>query len=224
MSAKLSAMRVMALHEMTLAEGVPASVADDAMDDDDPKAALIELLTARVPQRPQPEPEPAEGGEARHGAIAAALADGSAEEREAAYAAIEAAVLRAAPPSAAARDEDSAALVIGAANPIVRSVLCAPASRIGLEEWRRASLLLFEMTKIDMLSVCAELWRRDEHGVLAFFNVWTAPDSVLAEMVAKEPGTWGREDALTAALNMAAILPMWCVGAPLSSRSSLLFH
>ena len=44
MSAKLSAMRVMALHEMALAEGVPASVADDAMDDDDPKAALIELV------------------------------------------------------------------------------------------------------------------------------------------------------------------------------------
>ena len=194
MSAKLSAMRVMALHEMALAEGVPASVADDAMDDDDPKAALIELLTARAPQRPQPEPEPAEGGEARHGGIAAA------------------------------RDEESAALVIASANPIVRSVLCAPSSRIGLEEWRRASLLLFEMTKIDMLSVCAELWRRDEHGVLAFFNVWTAPDSVLAEMVAKEPSEWGREDALTAALNMAAILPMWCVGAPLSSRSSLLFH
>ena len=223
MSAKLSAMRVMALHEMALAEGVPASVADDAMDDDDPKAALIELLTARAPQRPQPEPEPAEGGEAGHSAIAAALADGGAEEREAACVAIEAAVLRAAP-SAAARDEESAALVIASANPIVRHVLCAASSRIGLEEWRRASLLLFEMTKIDMLSVCAELWRRDEHGVLAFFNVWTAPDSVLAEMVAKEPSEWGREDALTAALNMAAILPMWCVGAPLSSRSSLLFH
>ena len=46
MSAKLSAMRVMALHEMALAEGVPASVADDAMDDDDPKAALIGLIVS----------------------------------------------------------------------------------------------------------------------------------------------------------------------------------
>ena len=37
-------LRVMALHQRATAEGCPASDVDDAMDSDDPKAALIELL------------------------------------------------------------------------------------------------------------------------------------------------------------------------------------
>ena len=69
---------------------------------------------------------------------------------------------------------------------------------------QRASLLLYELIKVDTIQVGAELFRKDvavassagavpegEFGPPStpLGLIWTAPDSVLATMVAKEPST-----------------------------------
>jgi hypothetical protein len=46
----------------------------------------------------------------------------------------------------------------------------------------------------------------------AYFQTWAAADSVFAEMLAKEPAAWDREDAITAALQLAFWVPFWEVG------------
>ena len=71
--------------------------------------------------------------------IAAALAEGEAEEREAAYATMLSAV------RGSGGKEQAVALAAACAKPLIVSVLCAPASRIAATEWRRASLLLYEL-------------------------------------------------------------------------------
>ena len=43
---QLQEMKVTALQKRAISEGVDAQAADDALDDDDPKAALIALITA----------------------------------------------------------------------------------------------------------------------------------------------------------------------------------
>eukprot|EP01045_Picozoa_sp_COSAG04_P017781 COSAG04_NODE_1598_length_6200_cov_3.034584_1_plen_95_part_10 len=49
-------MRVMALHELAQADSaIAAHALEDAMDEDDPKAALIALLTSARAPPPQPE-------------------------------------------------------------------------------------------------------------------------------------------------------------------------
>ena len=134
-------------------------------------------------------------------AVAAALAGDGAEQRAAAYAAIEAAV----------RDRGTS-FVVACAQPLIVSVLCAPASKVGAEEWRRASLLLYEMVNVDDMAVSAEMMRPDDAGHLHLFKVWTEPGTVFAEMLAKEPSAWDRDDALTAATNMAAHLATYAIG------------
>eukprot|EP01045_Picozoa_sp_COSAG04_P039474 COSAG04_NODE_11088_length_731_cov_2.015823_2_plen_68_part_01 len=52
MSSELQSMRVMALHELALVEGVPADAVEDAMDDNDPKTVLIRLVTSRRATEP----------------------------------------------------------------------------------------------------------------------------------------------------------------------------
>ena len=91
--------------------------------------------------------------------ITVVLADGSTEEREAAYASLESTV-RAAESGGReteAEREQAVALAVACVKPLVTSALCAPASRVGVTEWQRASLLLAEMAKLD-IAVCGEMW------------------------------------------------------------------
>eukprot|EP01050_Picozoa_sp_SAG11_P016559 SAG11_NODE_2274_length_3591_cov_3.168671_4_plen_120_part_00 len=86
-------------------------------------------------------------------AVAAALAEDGAEERASAYSAIQAAV----------RDGVTA-FVVACVQPLIMSVLRAPASKVGVEEWRRVSLLLYEMVKVDDMAVSAEMMRPNDAG------------------------------------------------------------
>ena len=83
--------------------------------------------------------------------LSLALAQGTDEERAEAYATIE----------AAARD-GAVALLVACVKPLI-SLLCAPASRVGVAEWRRACLLLYAMAPVD-IAVAAEMVRKDADG------------------------------------------------------------
>jgi hypothetical protein len=131
--------------------------------------------------------------------LSLALAQGTDEERAEAYATIE----------AAARD-GAVTLLVACVKPLI-SLLCAPASRVGVAEWRRACLLLYAMAPVD-IAVAAEMVRKDADGNFYVHTVWTAPDSVFAAMLAKEPSEWTREDAITASANMALHVPAWSTG------------
>jgi hypothetical protein len=102
------------------------------------------ISTKAAPDTPAaPKPAAAPGYRAMDApsqTIASALAEGGPEEREAAYAAIEDTV-RAAPPSGGGR-EQAIALAVACVKPLIMSVLCAPASRVAVAEWRRAAVLL----------------------------------------------------------------------------------
>jgi hypothetical protein len=127
--------------------------------------------------------------------IAAALAAGGAAERERAYAAVEG-VVRGAAFSGGGKGQ-ATALAVACVEPLIVSVLCAPASRVGEAEWVRASLLLYEMCKVNLVAVSAELFRKTAAGGgPLFFTVWAAPGTALAAVVAKAPGEWGRADAI----------------------------
>lgn len=134
-------------------------------------------------------------------AVAVALAEDGAEQRLAAYSAIQTAV----------RDGRTD-FVVACVQPLIVSVLCAPASKVEAEEWRRTSLLLYEMVKVDDMAVSAEMMRPDDEGHLQLYRVWTQPGTVLAEMLAKDPSQWDRDDALTAATNMSPHMAMWAIG------------
>ena len=138
------------------------------------------------------------------------LADGDAEQREAEYARIEQQIAAAGAPG----DQESAvALVVASVRPLIEHVLCAASSRIATEEWTRASVLLYEMIKVDMLKVCAEFNRKTEEGIPLHMTIFTAPDSVFATMVEKEPSAWTRDDAVIAGVQMAPYGAMWTRGA-----------
>jgi hypothetical protein len=136
------------------------------------------------------------------GAVAAALAEDGAEQRAAAYSAIQAAV----------RGGGTSDFVVACVQPLIVSVLCAPAAKVGAEEWRRASLLLYEMVKLDDMAVSAEMMRPNDAGHLQLYTVWTQPGNVFAEMLAKDPSQWDHDDAMTAATNMSAHMAMWAIG------------
>eukprot|EP01050_Picozoa_sp_SAG11_P005349 SAG11_NODE_372_length_10036_cov_8.820871_11_plen_292_part_00 len=145
--------------------------------------------------------------------ITAAIAGGGVAEREAAYTSVERTVREAGHPAAtAAANAQAVALGVPCVRPLIESVLCAPESKVGVSEWRRASLLLYEMCKLDPLALSVAMWRKDENGVLLFLNVYTAPDTVLAAVVAKVPSGHTRDDAITLCAHNAHIVPMWTVG------------
>lgn len=157
--------------------------------------------------------EPMMGSEA--GQLADAFAQGGAEEREAAYATIEGVVRAASVTGSGGGDRSpqaALALVVPSVRPLIADVLCAPASRVGRVEYVRAAVLLYEMCKLDMIVVTAEMWRKDEVGATPAISIWTAPDTVLAEMLAKEPSEWTRDDAIVAAANYATHVVMWAAG------------
>eukprot|EP01043_Picozoa_sp_COSAG02_P026255 COSAG02_NODE_1506_length_12232_cov_420.616088_18_plen_396_part_00 len=145
-----------------------------------------------------------------------ASAESGPEQREASYAAIEG-VVRGAPSSdrsggGGEKRSQAVELAVACVRPLIADVLCAPASKVGRQEYVRASVLVYEMLKVDMMAVVAEAWRKDDEGATPFLNTWTAPDTVLASMLAMEPCEWTRDDALVTAANFAIVLPMWAVG------------
>lgn len=144
--------------------------------------------------------------------IAETLAEGSAERREAAYAEVETAARSALSLSGAARDEP-AALAFGSVRPIIEAVLLAPDSKIGQAECTRASLLLYEIAKIDLLKMNVQLNRADADGVPLFVTTWTSETNVFAAILRKEPSEWTREDAITVALNHGLWhIVLWAAG------------
>ena len=189
-------MRLMALHALAIERELDEADVEAAMDSGEPKAALIQLLQTAVARPPS---------EASR--IAAALAEGGGEEREAAYATLEGAV------RGSDGREQAVALAVACVKPLIVSVLCAPASRIAATEWRRASLLLYELCKLDFITVCGEMARKDETGVPLWIRIDTAPNTVFAAMIAKAPSEGTRDDASTAAVGAAPILPMLVPGA-----------
>ena len=113
-------MRLMALHERCVGAGLATATIEDAMDSDTPKQALIGLL---LDQRPASDK------------LVAALAEGDAQEREAAYLSIEHTVR--AETSLSARDRggsgggeksQAVALAVTCVQPIIEKVLCSPAT------------------------------------------------------------------------------------------------
>ena len=139
-----------------------------------------------------------------------ALATGGAEDREHSYATIEGAVRSAL--SSSICNEQAIALSVACVGPLIGSVLCAPASRIGEAEYLRASVLLYDMCKLDTLMVSAETLRKDADGVIPMLKILTAPGTVLSVSLAKDPNEWTRSDALLAAVSAAGWMPMWALG------------
>ena len=138
-----------------------------------------------------------------------ALAEGGAEDREHVYATIEGAVRGA--PSSGSCNEQAIALAMSCVRPLIESVLCAPAAKIGGAEYRRASVLLYDMCKLGAVTVCAEMCRKDTDDVILMMKILTAPGTVLAVALAKDPSEWTRDDAILAAVS-AVWMPMFAVG------------
>ena len=145
--------------------------------------------------------------------LAAALESGSRAEREAAYELV-AAKIGAGVAGPVSRD-DATALAVAFAPPLVAAVLSAPASKVDLEEWRRASLLLVEMCRLDTVAVCGVLCIPDEpdSATPRIIAAWEATDSVLAEMLNKDPSRWDTGDAITASMQLAYWAALFEVGA-----------
>ena len=146
--------------------------------------------------------------------IVSSLADGGAEDRETTYVALE-----------QAAKSRAVALVAACIKPLADHVLCAPAAHIAAAEWQRAGLLLYELIKVDLIKVGAELLRKADAGDAAASDgsepappasplglIWAAPDSVLGAMIAKEPSEWTRDDAIIASVNIALCAPVWSAG------------
>eukprot|EP01043_Picozoa_sp_COSAG02_P068075 COSAG02_NODE_11171_length_1777_cov_2.868892_1_plen_409_part_00 len=155
--------------------------------------------------------------------ITTTFAQGSAEEREAAYVEIEDAVRVACSlPSGSGGNRHDAedaqaeavALVVGCVQPLIAEVLCASAAKVGWDEHVRAALLLFEMYKADLVAVCVELWRKDDAGAIPFCSIFVAPapDNAHHAMLAKDPSEWTRDDAIIAAASLVPFMGLLACG------------
>jgi hypothetical protein len=145
------------------------------------------------------------------GTITSALVNGSAAERESAYRAIEKAVREEATHGDSSGPTHAHGLCTACARPLIDSVLCAPATRVRVEEARRVSLLLFEMSR-QYAAVSAEMHRKNEEGKLHIHTIWTTPGTVFAEILAKEPCDWNRDDAISIAAAHAPHVATWTIG------------
>jgi hypothetical protein len=145
--------------------------------------------------------------------LAAALESGSRAEREAAYELV-GAKIRAGAAGPVSR-EDAVALAVGFASPLLDFVLSAPASKVELDEWQRASLLLVEMcmSRLDSIVVCGSAIRGDDSGTPRILKPYMSTDNVLAQTLGKDASRWTRDDAITAALSCSFYCCFWEVGA-----------
>ena len=164
-STDVGSMRLMELHALALERGLNEQIVSAVMDGADPRAALLALL----------EQQKIDGC----CDLVGALTNGTADEREAAYVAIES-IARS---TSLSDGQQEVALVVACAKPLIVSVLLAPVSKVDQKEWTRASLLLYTMSKVDncrgMCAVMAELNREDENGLSIYFNTWTSKTNAL---------------------------------------------
>ena len=147
------------------------------------------------------------------GVLAPLVDEGStAEEREAVYVALEESVVRAA-------GDEAANLAAEATKALITAVLCAPTTRVGVAEFRRAGLLLGEMSAQHPLAVVAEMARPGTSGMPRFFEVWDADGGVFAELLAASDFT--REEAITVACSEVAWVTMHTGMADMMSYAGL---
>ena len=118
------------------------------------------------------------------------------EQREAVYALLEERVVR-----ADAGGEETITLAKEATKVLIVSVLCAQSTRIAVEEWQRAALLLAEMVRQHPYAVGSEMFRLNSDGMILMFTTWHTPGSHMALMIAKSEFT--REDAILEAANQS---------------------
>ena len=168
-------MRLMELHALALEEGLDEDAVDVAMDGDDPRAALLVLL----------QPRPAMGAEAppsEAATIAAALSNGSAEEREAAYTALE-----------ATRD---VALAASSVEPLA-AVIGKPVGETGgvsdAAEYRHAMGAVAHIVQLDPVVIGGE-WFKEMRFLSA-----TAKGNTVDAIVSKPPAELTKDDARTVA-------------------------
>eukprot|EP01046_Picozoa_sp_COSAG06_P041178 COSAG06_NODE_5080_length_3740_cov_20.335347_3_plen_444_part_00 len=129
---------------------------------------------------------------------------GSAAEREAAYAhllRLEAEHFNATA-SAATSGDEVAEVAVACASPLC-AVLCKPASEVDVTEYHRAWQVLTALCGVDPARVGGECCKPDQVNV---YSAWMAPDSVLGEMLAKDPATLTSKDALTAGCAWAPLM------------------
>jgi hypothetical protein len=163
------------------------------------------------------EPPPSMEAVAAEGArLARVWADGTAVEREAAYRYVESAVREAVASGGDAQHGRAAALAAACVAPL-SELSAADSARVDATEWRRVILLVGELVALDAIPgvnrdgyVSAELYRPGEW--MALFRCHENPRGAFAELVAKEPGAWTRDDALTVAAYLSRFVPSCVVG------------
>ena len=148
--------------------------------------------------------------------ITATFTSGGAEEREAAYVALEEAARVACSAGSSngcgeGQPEAAIALTVACVRPLC-SLLCAGATKVGQAEYVRAALLLYDMCKADMVAVSVEMWRKDDAGVSPFCSMFTTSGNAHHAMLAKDPSEWTHDDAILAAAGLAAFQPLLSVG------------
>ena len=96
-------------------------------------------------------------------------------------------------------------------------MLCAESSKVGREEYQRASLLLGEMSAFEPVGVGGAIFCTDAPNIE---DVWLAPGSEMALLIAKDPGAWTRDDARTAAANLTPWAPLYAPGLPVTTSQT----
>ena len=183
--AELRGMRVMALHELAMAEA-PADAVEDAMDAEDPKSALVALLLRERAQ----EKSAHHAGSGAAERLAASLGADKAQ-REAAYAEL----------SALAADSGAAngPLLAACVGPLVHSVLGVDLDIVDAAEFQRAHIVLAEMFFAHPMEVGVEYMRDDR------FSVAWRLSGALNAVYKKEASELTRSDAITVAIDMAIL-------------------
>jgi hypothetical protein len=115
---------------------------------------------------------------------------GGAPEREAAYAEL----FRIEAEWIASRGDNAAAeIAVACASPLCE-VLCKPVSEVSIEEYQRCCQALTALSGVAPARVGGEC---NKPGQCNIFSAWSAPDSALGVVLAKEPAALTIEDALT---------------------------
>eukprot|EP01046_Picozoa_sp_COSAG06_P011845 COSAG06_NODE_682_length_13115_cov_17.917793_4_plen_497_part_00 len=97
-------------------------------------------------------------------------------------------------------------IAVACASPLCE-VLCKDVSEVGVEEHRRAAQVLTAISGIDPALVGGECMKPDQCSII--WKVWTAPNSALGVVLAKEPSALTAEDALTVACACAPVPVQW---------------
>ena len=187
-------MKVMALHELAMAEA-PADAVEDAMDAEDPKSALVELL---LRQRDAASGSAVGSAAPEAAELAARLRSGDAAQRERAYAALQTAA-EGAPPAGPPREE-VVALLAALASPMCE-LLGADAEDVRSEEFRRVSLVLCQMIAVEPVAMMIEVSMKEDQP--SWWTALTAENSVVSVARRKDVSELTVEDALNCAAQAA---------------------